>query len=475
MTLPWPGLRPRLAVAVGRDRVTAVEYVPGWSAPRIRRVASRPVEPLEEHGAAWPHLARAFEELAETMEAQATVSIDVALLRPLCWAKVLRLPRMARGDVLPLLEQNVSRYFPVRGPAVVGARDAGRRGGDGEEQGRRVVACCASRQVTDAVCGAVEQAGLETGRVAAGPWAELEARLRLGSVPDGEPAGVFLGAEETPEVAVLQGGRPHALFLVSLDAQGRDTGVRTLVHGEEWEAPAPESIDEVPLAIDGGNGTSRGWKPARSSTGERLVPLDPTAVAALGVGLLPPEGPFLESPEARRERRKRQRWHILALAGAAVLLLCAAGLVHALGLQRELQAVADARAAIRPAVERTLQRRQDARFLGRLADDFARVERSRLLWSEVLAALAHHLPESSHLTSVVHDGSRTVLSVAGSDSAGTIAPALERAAAVRRVTGAGDPEAGTGPRVLSLEWALGANSEASHSTREPSSETGPEP
>lgn len=459
MTLPWPTPRSRLAVAVGRERITAVEFANGWCAPAIRRVASRPIQALAENGAAWPDLAAALEEFVDGTHGEARRPVDVALLRPLCWAKMLRLPPVKRRDLLPLLEENLSRYFPVTGPTVVGVRAAGRWGTDGGDGGRRVVASCAPRHVVDAVRGAVETAGLQPGRMAAGPWAELEARLRLGSAPDEEPGALFLGSGPTAEVAVLQGRRPRMLCPVPPGDEGRGAGarLRPLVESGALPSMEDERFADVPLTVSEARGTGRGWKLSSTSTGEDVVPLGPPATAALGVGHLPADGPFLERPEDRRRRKKKERWHTLAFAGAALLLLCAAGFVHTLGLQRELRAVAEARAAIRPAVERTLQQRKDARFLADLVEAFNRVERSRPLWSETLPALALHLPESFHLTSFVHDSSGSLLSVAGPDSAGVVASALEQAGEVEQVTGGGDRDAGGAASSLTVEWSAGGS------------------
>lgn len=457
-----PGRRSRLSLAVGRWRLTVVESerVPGGVRPV--RCGRRPLDPPAAPGQ-WPDLADALEEALGRAAGRPSETVDVALLRPLAFARIQRVPPVDGGDVLRLLVENHARYVPVEGSAVVDVQVLD--GGDGGE--REVLACAAQASLLEAVSGALADAGLRPGTVTAGPVAELAALTARCSGLDAGRCAVLLASGELPEVAVLRDGTVRRFCPLPPVATGEgaiDDGAalaRALAPDEAGEPPEALHVPDHGSASILPAGTARSGSVPRRKRLELPTPLgdlDAAAVAALGVGHAPSGSPSLLTPDQRARRaaaaRRRTGW---TAAVAAVLLLAAAAL-HVWGARRHLAAVRDVRRSLRTAVDRAVKVKRGARRLTSILSTLERAHDSRIRWSRVLATLAERLPEEAHVTGLAREGERIIVSGRSGARPDSLAAALERGDAVAKATvmaetDAGEASAPRGGFRLALETA----------------------
>lgn len=363
-----------LGLAVAPGELVAVSVQRGLTGPSPDRVFRRPLDAAPDEGG-WPALASALRELRGRLEAgdEARVRAHLALLPPLGRAKVVRLPAARREALRRLATREADRHFLPAPREPVGDAVPLERKSDGPV---RSLVTCAEKPVVDAVLAALEAADVQAGLATPAAWSVAEGVRAL--------------------------------------APGRAEGETTLeIRGDTWRqdlrledgdfvsvAAAPAGVDEeaVAPAPGGGDEETRSRATLRlDGRGDELQGLGPEAVAAFGALVQPEDGPLLLHGDARDRWRRRGRVRAGALSAAAVGLLAVAGLVHLRGLDRELEAVARARAAIADPVAEASTARDAAERMGDLLGSLRDLRPDGASWSEVVAELARTLPSSAHL------------------------------------------------------------------------------
>lgn len=401
----------RMGLAIAPEWIVAVEIRRGGTGPRAGRTWVRALARWNGSGE-WADLADGLEELATELGACGT--LDVALVRPLAWAKVVRPPPVPRRDVVPLLSRNVRRYLltdPAAGPLAVDAMPLG-RGADGA---LRALLACAPEPVTNAVWAAAEATGWKVGVITSATPAFAAGVVRLAPALGKRCAVVAASCDDWREGVVLDGGR--------------------LARAEAWSRLTPEEIRERAASLAAAQGgTATLITGARDAgLGGPVESAHPAAVAALGATLLARRAPLLVPASVRAAWRGAELRRIAVLAAAAACLAIGAEGLRVLGLERELAAVRAARAASAPAVRDALAARAAVDGLRARLRAIERVEGSVQPWTPVLAALARALPDSAYLLSLSARGADVRL-VGLAPSASAIVPALSSSNAFDSVT-----------------------------------------
>ena len=326
--------------------------------------------------------------------------IVVVLLPPLEETRTILLPPLAEDDRNRFLAKNAGRYFvAARGPQVVGSAATAAPQSRAKTVGpSAVLATAAAQQLTQSVHAASTAAGLVLRAVipAESAWAAAamalwpvftrgrahlvvtrDDRTDLLTLLDGALQGVrrFRGAGDVAQIATIvtsEGDRGSARLAVVGTAHAAHAmtnaltgaGLRVLAPEAKWAALA-----EQPDALA-------------------------ARFAAAADGL---EFRSEASVEQDRADVRRKAWW--AVGAAAVVLLLAA-LTYYMGVRRELSHVLAERAAIRSQVEATLVGRSSVDAAYRQVAGLATTARTSRRWSEVLAALAAHLPLDASLTAV---------------------------------------------------------------------------
>jgi hypothetical protein len=149
----------------------------------------------------------------------------------------------------------------------------------------------------------------------------------------------------------------------------------------------------------------------------------------------PAHGPLLQTEDAVAfERGAARRATVFVAGAAAVLLLVAAGL-ELWGVHRELTAVRDERARIRPQIAATLVGRNTVETAYQHLGALNSVERTSPRWSVVIAALADAMPEDAFITGLRIRGDSVVIEGLA-DHAARVFDALEQAPGLANVRSA---------------------------------------
>jgi hypothetical protein len=425
-----------LGLAIAPDRIVAVELTKRLTGMRPGRVHARSLAPPEDDGTR-PDLTEAIADLLNAIGARRGTA-SIALLRPLAQAKVISAPPLTRRDLRLLVTRNARRYFITGTDPVVA--DALRSGVRRREKPTPAVATCADAGQIEAIHRSVTQGGLHNDFITAAPLALAEA-IRL-HVPDARrgPVVVAVCSRGWCEGITLSDGTPYRFEpwtetgaaeppdLAARIAQtafgeagGTEPTVRAIV-----VAPSAERkpiVDEV-----------------RRELGDDLIDLpasvqelEPAAMAAYGAVLMREDAPALLPQPVRRDRQRRIRRRVGALAAAAVVMLSVSAGLHLWDLRRELEAVAASRQVLAPRVSEILELRRSLHTVNTIVDGVAKFEESAVHWTPVMAALAEALPESAYLVSMTADGIE--LRLAGvAEVASLIVPALEASPLLREVS-----------------------------------------
>ncbi len=254
---------------------------------------------------------------------------------------------------------------PVADAVVVGS------GGDGPAP---AVAACTGRATAEAVLGAAEAAGLETGLLAPAASAAAEGARALDRTLRSGEAVVALASEGWRRELRLVDGRLRAVTAGGASGSGADGDAA----GGDGDDPAREAR-RVEVGEDGWHG------------------LSPEGLAAFGVRVQPEDGLQLLPDGARERWAGRLRARAMGIGAAAVALLVAAGGAHLWGLEREIEAVEAARSAIERPVSRASTAREAADRMTELLRSLGEARADRPGWTEVVAGVARALPASAHL------------------------------------------------------------------------------
>ncbi|UCF18642.1 MAG: PilN domain-containing protein [Gemmatimonadota bacterium] len=425
----------RLGLAIGTDRVIAVELRRTLSGLRPGRVLTRQLQPPTEDGS-WPDLSAALAELRDDLGAVGGRA-SIALLRPLAHAKVIPVPPVRRGDLRPLLTRNVRRYFLVGAGAV--AADAESLGRRRRGETVRAMAVCGSASRVESIYAAVSEAGFRPDVITAAPLAIIGAVAALVPGARKGPLTIAIYGPGWREGIAVQEGVPHLLEpwngIAATDVAGLVAGLGRAGPGEA-DGPGGRRRTVVLAAADDwrkiSNDLSRetGEEPLEAAA---LSEFEPAALAAYGAALVPDSAPLLLSERARRVRQGRLNRRVAGLAAAAVVAIATAGGLRLWGLGREFDAVAAERRAHALEVSQALQMRQTAEAIRVRLESIASVEQSTLLWTPAVAALAEALPDSAYLVSLSAEGMQLRLTGVAS-SASAIVPALEASPLLREVS-----------------------------------------
>lgn len=394
----------QLGLAIGPALIVAAVVRRTVRGVRVGRVFERSLETGPADGG-WPEVTAALRELLPELGAT-TGEVAVALLPPIARAKVLWLPRLRRRDLRALVSRAAGRYFAGAGDHVVA--DAVPLGGGGRGGLCRCLAACAPAGVVDVISAAVAESGLACEKITAAAPACMAGTIALAP------------------------GTRRGRHVVVLDGPGWREGV-AVSHGaplllESWDWAPPEQVPalaqrlaaaafdaQAPVVWPGANGGERlagnGGAPPSGNGDERpaaksnssLGPAGPAALAAWGAALARPEHPVLLPNDLRdaRERRVVRAGIRLATAAAAAMILAA--VLHLVGLQRELAAVAAARQDFAQEARAALEVQRLVRGIAERLGAVAALD-ARPRWTPRVVALARALPDSTYLTSLATDG-----------------------------------------------------------------------
>lgn len=372
--------------------MTVLEVRGGRRRPQLLRCAQRQLRPFRRDGE-WEGLESAVRDVVANSRGD-YARVRVALLRPLACAKVLRVPPVGRREILPLLHRNISRYFPFESPAALEVRHLG----VGEEDSKHeILVSCAPAELTSLVSFTVEAAGLSVAGFTVGPAAELEwLRMTDPRLGDGRCA-VLLGSRRAPELAFLEDGKPILLCPVPKRA------------GRSPREIPPDSLlrETVERAATLGVEVDRILRPASDRTlPEELAVAGGAVRAALGAACTGTEHAGMLTRDERAVVRKAARRRHAGVAAALLLLVAAGLLLYRWGLERELSALRDARAAMESEVTEALEARRDTRRMIHALESLRRVEAETPRWSPALHQLAVRLPQEARIDLVAGDAGR---------------------------------------------------------------------
>lgn len=411
--------RVRLGLAVGPDRVVAVEVRATLRGLRPGRLESRALAPLAGRRE-WLELAQALREILGAWGADGGTA-SVAVLRPLAHAKRIAAPRVRRQELRRLVTRGVRRYFLIETDGVVA--DAARLGRRASRGLAAAIAACAPDDVVEAIEGAVTSAGLRPRLITSASLALAQA---VATLPAASRRGRLLLAVRSAdwcEGIALDGGAPVLLepwpAAVRADGDARLLRLAEQAFGDAGEARALVWAGAEPSlrpVTEAGAG--------RPLSARSPLRLEPVSAAAFGAAIAREDVPALHREPLRRDMRRRIMRRIAGLVAVAAAALAVGAGLYLWGLERELAAVQAARRAMSAEVAQALHVRRAADAIRGRLDAVASVEATQMRWTPVLAALAQTLPDSAYLVSLVADEGNLTLSGLGT-SVPSIVPALE--------------------------------------------------
>jgi hypothetical protein len=286
-------------------------------------------------------LRRAFTELQEAADAK-RASVSVALVPPLVQVRHIALPPLREAERRRVLERDAGRYFVGLGePHVVGS------------------VVLTRRTIPVSVFVAAAPARLIE---------EIEAAVSA--------AGWVLAAIVPAQSAWAAAG--DGLALVRL------AHVTELLHvkrGRVLERRRFRPGDPVPPDLS-----------------DAFVIEDPVASAAMNAPVAFEPDFCSESRYAMRQRRARRA--ASAMVGVALVCTVLTAAVDYWGLSRELTAVRERRAELRPRVAAAMQTRDSLAALGGNLATLGTLERTTVRWSSFLADLGDYLPRDAHVVAL---------------------------------------------------------------------------
>lgn len=345
--------RLRIGCAVGADAVTAV--VVGR-----RRAATTTVDVEMSDAPRVERIAAAFEQVLHRVVDSTSpgrrqrVIVRVSLLPPLAQVRRISFPRMGTDDMERVLTRDAAAYFlDAREPHIAAAHRLPGRGAAGQ-----VIAAAAASELIESLCAK------------APPETEIDA---------------FVPAAAAWAAAARNSGRVTESINVA--------GLETILTVERRRL------------VDVRHRISSGAAGAVDSTAS-------TQHAALSAasGVWSVRAPLLRTPEQRtRVRRAVTRGRQLVAGTLGVLVAAGALHTHA-SVQRTVTSVRDERASMRPVLEPAFAARDS---LLRVED---RLRSARLLasgtpWTDMLTALAGHLPTDAHVVQLTGSADSVLLRI----------------------------------------------------------------
>jgi Tfp pilus assembly protein PilN len=402
----------KLGIAIGRDALVAV--VRSGAAGQSATVA---IEWPDRADGVPAVLAAAFAELKARLGAGFDdANVDIALLPPLADARLVPLPPLSKREAEAVIQRDAARHFVGGAVARAVAVLQPPAGVAAVEGTHPVLAAAAPVATLEAARAAATEVGWLVNSIvpAHGAWL---AGPEKGWAANGTRA-VFAAHGDAVHVMRIEGETlrgvrrvPASLMPEVVGAAGTGPG-RAIVCGE------PGRRETLSRAV-----AAAGWTLADDAARSRSS----AEVAALRAGRSPLElvPPSLTAERWRRSRRIGQR-----LAAAALVLIACAAAIEYWGVQRELHAVRDRRAAIRADVAPLLTTRDSINEMESRTAAIREIEQSAPRWTRALFDLALLLPADAYLTSVRTRGDTLVIEGSGA-SAGEAMQALRRAGSLR--------------------------------------------
>ncbi len=405
----------RIGVALGDRQVVGV--VLGKRGAPTARVPLSLGEEITEVGA---ELFRAFGQLKASLEqalGRSTdgASVSVALLPPLADARIVPFPPMRQSEVEAVLGRDVARYFlGANRPHVVGVRLPRRNGNRSREEAGvsiPVMATAAPLGLLEAIRSALDRTGWRgtSFSPAHAAW------LGSASSTKGSPAKAVVSViGATAHVLLLEGADLAAIRQVpsiDLDAVAEAVGGGV---GRVLVLAPSQAYEDLRAALARVGSTAvrdpEGWPGAEEGTAGRA--------AATDLELVP--------PTLAKERREKARKNILALVGAAAVLVLLSLGAQLWGAYRELGVIQERRAAIQSEVAPLKSARDSVNSLTTQIQSMEGLSRSSPVWTRSLVELAALLPDNTYLTGFFASGDTVELEAAGAQ-AGEAIQALREA------------------------------------------------
>lgn len=340
----------RYGIAIAADRVVAVSESSNaelWT----RELSVPPVF------GAWPDLVDALAEFRVTLGGMPSV-VSIALLPDLAQVRPIELPFMRKGELLPVLQRDASRFFlRARDEQVVAIRHLHRIRGR-----RAVLAAAAPRWL-------VELLASEFG----------DGTVRLQQIVPAHAAWAFAanaGTLPTPQrgwIGVQSGGILELLEL-------RRDLVR---HVRRVRASGDERIvNDI-----------TGCHPSRIGSLTKDEPADVVAARYAGrARSLTFAVPSVLAADLRRS------WHnASSMLIAATTLMLASGLLRLVDVRRELDHVRTTRQELASDVDRAVRVRASVSGIDRLVGLLCELRDKTPRWSDAIITVATHLPLDAHL------------------------------------------------------------------------------
>ncbi len=292
----------------------------------------------------------AFMELREAGGAK-RASVTVAVVPPLVQVRHIALPPLREAERRRVLERDVGRYFVGLGePHIVGS------------------VVLTRRTIPVSVFAAAAPARLIE---------EIEAAVAA--------AGWVLAAIVPAQSAWAAARDGHTVVRLA-----RETELLRVMRGRVLERRRFRPNDPVPPDLS-----------------DAIVIEDPIACAAMHAPVAFEPDLCSESRYAMRQRRARRA--ASALAGVALVCTVLATAVDYWGLSRELTAVRERRAELRPRVAAAMQTRDSLAALNGNLAKLGTLERSTARWSSFLADLGDYLPRDAHVLALRGVGDSVVV------------------------------------------------------------------
>lgn len=401
--LPARGLE--IGIALGEGLATAVARLGGST----RRVTVPFASGKGTPGAA--ELAATLDRIARGLAGQVGGDVDgarvsFALLPPLADTRLIRLPPLRRAEAESVIRRDAARYFAGAAAArIVAAMPGGIE--DRTENGSAFLAAAAPAGLVETLHTATRNAGWRLVSVAAahGAW--------LAGIGGTRGARTVLAADgDVVHVIRVSGGRcvalrraPADLARAILEAVGDRPGDAVLFA----EPGARESLKAVLVTA--------GW---RVDDGRLATAAEAAAANARRAALQ------FVPPAMAAQRRESGRRTLIRAVAAAALLVGGAAAVELWGINRELDAVAAERAAIRVDVAPLLAARDSIDRIRAESDAIRGLASSSPRWTRALFDLALLLPPDAHVTSL-HTTGDTLVVEATAARAGEALQRLRRA------------------------------------------------
>jgi hypothetical protein len=379
----------RIGLALGPDRLTVMRLDGKADGPLEVRV--RPLEAATD--GRWPDLGEALLELKDELGARPAV-VSVALLPPLVELKRLDLPPLGRDELERVLARDAGRYFlDASGKKIIATVRLPANGGTKPE----TLAAAADACLVEQVHREIEGLGWKVSQVAPAhcAWAALSAQAS--GARHGRGYVAVFGPTSVDLIHVVG---PAVLGIRRLPALGSASEIAAQLASLMGASPGEVEQPLVLLLRD--PEMRAGVIEALHSHGVLTLPagrhpfLDAEPDAAAAAFAHAATLSLIPEPVAMEQRRRVRLVTRSALAASVGFLLAAAGLEW-LGMQRELDQVADRRAELRGRVVQAMTVRTAVEELAGRLRVLDVAERSARPWSALLGTVATALPNDAHL------------------------------------------------------------------------------